>query len=92
VAEAGVIRIPDETGMKKVKAYVCLKPAYQASELLKSKIIAYVENRLAPESAPKDIEFCTSLPKTRSGKILRRVFKAWEWGLPTGNIAALKDE
>ena len=92
VAEAGVIRFPDETGIKKVKAYVCLKPAYQPNDLLKAKIIAYVENRLSPESAPKDIEFCASLPKTSSGKILRRVLKAWEWGLPTGNIAALKDE
>jgi acetyl-CoA synthetase len=92
IAEAAVIRIPDETGLKKVKAYVCLKPNYQSTDLIKSKIMAYVENRLAPESAPREIEFCSSLPKTRSGKILRRVMKAWEWGLPTGNILALKDE
>ena len=92
IAEAGVIRIPDETGVKKVKAYVCLKPAYQPTELLRAKIISYVENRLSPETAPREMEFCDSLPKTGSGKILRRVLKAWEWGLPTGNIAALKDE
>ena len=92
IAEAGVIRIPDETGVKKVKAFVCLKPAYQPTDILKAKIIAYVENQLSPETAPREIEFCASLPKTSSGKILRRVLKAWEWGLPTGNIAALKDE
>ncbi len=92
IAEAGVIRVPDATGVKKVKAFVCLKPTYQPTELLKSKIIAYVENRLQPESAPKEISFCESLPKTKSGKILRRVLKAWEWGLPTGNIASLRDE
>lgn len=92
IAEAGVIRIPDETGVKKVKAYVCLKTAYQPTELLRAKIISYVENRLSPETAPREIEFCDSLPKSGSGKILRRVLKAWEWGMPTGNIAALKDE
>jgi acetyl-CoA synthetase len=92
IAEAGVIRIPDETGVKKVKAFVCLKPAYQPTDILKAKIISYVENQLSPETAPRGIEFCDSLPKTSSGKILRRVLKAWEWGLPTGNIAALKDE
>jgi acetyl-CoA synthetase len=92
IAEAGVIRIPDETGVKKVKAYVCLKPAYQPTDLLKTKIISYVENQLSPETSPREIEFCDNLPKTVSGKILRRVLKAWEWGLPTGNIAALKDE
>jgi acetyl-CoA synthetase len=92
IAEAGVIRVPDATGVKKVKAFVCLKTNYQPTELLKAKIIAYVENRLAPESAPGEIAFCAALPKTRSGKILRRVLKAWEWGLPTGNIASLRDE
>jgi acetyl-CoA synthetase len=92
VAEAGVIRIPDETGLKKVKAYVCLKPNYQPTELLRTKIISYVGNCLAPESAPREITFCESLPKSKSGKILRRVLKAWEWRLPTGDIEALKDE
>lgn len=92
IAEAGVIRVPDATGVKKVKAFVCLRPNYKPTELLKSKIIAYVESRLQPESAPKEITFCASLPKTKSGKILRRVLKAWEWGLPTGNIASLRDE
>ena len=92
IEDAGVIRIPDTTGVKTVKAFVCLKPSYQPTELLKSKIIAYVENRLSPETAPREITFCASLPKSRSGKILRRVLKAWEWGLPTGNIASLRDE
>jgi acetyl-CoA synthetase len=92
IAEAGVIRVPDESGVKRVKAFVCLKPAYQPTDLLKTKIIAYVQNQLSPESAPGEITFCETLPKTKSGKILRRVLKAWEWGLPTGNIASLKDE
>jgi acetyl-CoA synthetase len=92
VAEAGVIRVPNEAGIKTIKAYVCLKSRYQPSNQLKKKIMAYVENCLSPGISPKEIEFCDSLPKTKSGKVLRRVLKAWELGLPTGNIAKLRDE
>jgi acetyl-CoA synthetase len=89
VAEAGVVRVPDIDKAKKVKAFISLKPNYKPSDLLKKKILAYVRNNLSPDTVPRNIEFCESLPKDKDGKILRRVLKAWELGLPTGNIASL---
>jgi acetyl-CoA synthetase len=92
VAEAGVIRVPEVERTKRIKAYVALKAGYQPSPMLKGKIMAYVRNSLSPDIVPWDIEFRASLPKSSSGAILRRVLKAWDLGLPTGNISALADE
>lgn len=89
VADAGVIRVPDLDRAKRIKAFVSLQTNYKPSELLKKKIITYVRNHLSPDIVPRDIEFCESLPKGKDGKILRRVLKAWELGLPTGNISSL---
>ena len=92
VAEAGVIRVPDVDRAKRIKAFVSLKPNYKPSELLKKKIIAYVRNNLSPDIVPRDIEFREDLPKGKDGVILRRVLKAWELGLPTGNISSLSSD
>ncbi len=92
VAEAGVIRVPDMDRTKRIKAFVSLKESYNPSERLKSKIISYVRNNLSPDIVPRDIEFCEDLPKDKNGVILRRVLKAWDLGLPIGDIASLANE
>ncbi|TCS83211.1 acetate--CoA ligase [Tepidibacillus fermentans] len=90
VAEAGVIGVPDEVRGEVIKAYVTLKNGVQQSELLKEDIRLFVKQNLAAHTAPKFIEFRDSLPKTRSGKIMRRVLKAWELGLPTGDLSTIE--
>lgn len=92
VAQAGVIRVPDMDRTKRIKAFVSLKPSYQPSEMLKNKIITYVRNNLSPDIVPRDIEFREDLPKDKDGVILRRVLKAWDLGLPTGNISSLPND
>ena len=58
---------------------------------LKEEIRLFVKTGLAAHAAPREIEFCEKLPKTRSGKIMRRVLKAWELGLPTGDLSTMED-
>ncbi len=77
---------------KSIKAFVSLKPDYSPSELLKKKITAYVRNNLSPDIVPRDIEFHENLPKGKDGAILHRVLKAWDLGLPTGNIPSLSSD
>ena len=90
VAEAGVIGVPDETAGEIVKAFVALKPGHKASEDLRLDLTAHARKRLGPAVAPKEIEFRENLPKTRSGKIMRRLLKARELGLPEGDISTLE--
>ena len=92
VAEAGVIGIPDETVGEIVKAYVALKPGFAASDALRLDLIGHARKRLGPAVAPKDILFRTNLPKTRSGKIMRRLLKARELGLAEGDISTLESD
>lgn len=92
VAEVGVIGIPDETAGEVVKAFVALKDFVQQSELLRKELLGYARKRLGPAVAPKDIAFRKNLPKTRSGKIMRRLLKARELGLPEGDISTLESE
>jgi acetyl-CoA synthetase len=89
VAEAGVIRVAGKDKLKKIKAFISLESNYKPSELIKRKIMTYVQNNLSADTAPTEIEFCKNLPMSKDGQILRRVLKAWEMGLPTGDIAAL---
>lgn len=89
VAEAGVIGKPDPVAMEIVKAFVSLKQGFQASEELKLDIIGFARKRLGSVIAPKEIDFLPDLPKTRSGKIMRRLLKARELGLPEGDISTL---
>jgi len=92
VAEAGVIGIPDSAAGEVVKAYVALKPGYEPSEGLRKELLGHARKRLGPAVAPKDIAFRQNLPKTRSGKIMRRLLKARELGLPEGDISTLESE
>ncbi|WP_342240818.1 acetate--CoA ligase [Inquilinus sp. OTU3971] len=92
VAEAGVIGIPDPTVGEVVKAFVALKPGTEPSEALRKELLGHARKRLGPAVAPKDIAFRLNLPKTRSGKIMRRLLKARELGLPEGDISTLESE
>ncbi len=92
VAEAGVIGIPDPTIGEVVKAYVALKDGFKPSEALRKELLGHARQRLGPAVAPKDIAFRQNLPKTRSGKIMRRLLKARELGLPEGDISTLESE
>ncbi len=90
VAEAGVIGKPDAMVGEVVKAFVSLKDGYEASEALRRDLLAFARVRLGAVVAPKEIEFLPSLPKTRSGKIMRRLLKARELGLPEGDTSTLE--
>ena len=92
IAEAGVIGIPDETAGEVVKAYVALNPGFQPSEELERDIRGHARKRLGPAVAPREIVFRKTLPKTRSGKIMRRLLKARELGLPEGDISTLESD
>jgi acetyl-CoA synthetase len=92
VAEAGVIGIPEPTSGEMVKAFVALKDGFEATEALRKELLGHARQRLGPAIAPKDIAFRQNLPKTRSGKIMRRLLKARELGLPVGDISTLESE
>jgi acetyl-CoA synthetase len=92
VAEAAVIGLPDETAGQIVKAYVALKPGREQTEALRLDILGHARKRLGPAVAPKEIAFRQNLPKTRSGKIMRRLLKARELGLPEGDISTLESD
>jgi len=91
VAEAGVIGKPDELRGEIVKAFITLRPGYAPSDELKDEITHFVRTRLAYYAYPREIEFVSSLPKTRSGKIMRRVLKAKELGQPLGDLSTLEE-
>jgi len=90
VAEAGVIGKPDPVVGEIVKAFVSLKKGFAPSEALKMELLGHARKRLGAAVAPKEIQFESSLPKTRSGKIMRRLLKARELGLPEGDLSTLE--
>jgi acetyl-CoA synthetase len=90
VAEAGVIGKPDPLIGEVVKAFVSLKRGHEPSEALRSELLGFARTRLGPAVAPREIDFRDSVPKTRSGKIMRRLLKARELGLPEGDISTLE--
>jgi acetyl-CoA synthetase len=90
VAEVGVIGKPDPVAMEIVKAFVALKPGYKGDDALRRDLLAHARRRLGAAVAPKEIEFTADLPKTRSGKIMRRLLKARELGLPEGDTSTLE--
>ena len=92
VAEVGVIGVPDETAGEIVKAFVALKSGFEASDDLRLELVGHARKRLGPAVAPKEIAFRDDLPKTRSGKIMRRLLKARELGLPEGDISTLESD
>ena len=89
VAEAGAIGKPDPVVGETVKAYVSLKDGVTASEDLRLDLLAFARNRLGPALAPREIAFCPDLPKTRNGKIVRRLLRARELGLTDSNPTSL---
>ncbi|MDW5562209.1 MAG: acetate--CoA ligase [Methanomassiliicoccus sp.] len=91
VAEAGVIGKPDELRGEIVKAFITLRPGHAPSDQLKEDITKFVKTRLAYYAYPREIEFVDTLPKTRSGKIMRRVLKAKELGQPLGDLTMLDE-
>jgi len=91
VVEAGVIGKPDDVRGEIIKAFVVLKAGSQPSEELKIELSEYVKKHLAGHAYPREIEFIDKLPKTRSGKIMRRILKAKEMGLPIGDTSTLEE-
>lgn len=92
VVEAGVIGKPDPMIGEVVKAFVALRPGYQPDEALRRELLGHARRRLGAVVAPKEIDFRANLPKTRSGKIMRRLLKAREMGLPEGDISTLESD
>lgn len=90
VAEAAVIGKPEAMIGELVKAFIVLKPNFSGDENLKMDIIAFARKKSGTALAPKEISFIDSLPKTKSGKILRRLLKAREMGLPEGDTSTLE--
>ncbi len=90
VAEAGVIGVPDPMAGEIVKAFVTLVPGIDADDGLILELIGHGRKKLGSAVAPKKIEIVESLPHTRSGKIMRRLLKARELGLPEGDTSTLE--
>ncbi len=90
VAEAGVIGKPHPERGEIIKAFITLNPGYTESAELLEDIRIFVKTELAAHAAPREIEVRDSIPKTRSGKIMRRLLKSWELGLPTGDTSTLE--
>lgn len=91
VVEAGVIGKPDKVRGEIIKAFVVLKPGVEGTEELKKDIATFVKKHLAGHAYPRELEFIDKLPKTRSGKIMRRVLKAKELNLPQGDVSTLEE-
>jgi acetyl-CoA synthetase len=92
VAESAVVSKPDPINLEVVKAFVTLKPGFTASKDLDLEIMNFVRKKLSPLAMPQEIEFVDSLPKTRSGKIMRRILHAREWGEEIGDTSTLEND
>jgi len=91
VIEAGVIGKPDEVRGEIIKAFIVVKPEVPKTEETKKHIMQFVKQHLAAHAYPREIEFIEKLPKTRSGKIMRRLLKAHELGLAEGDTSTLEE-
>ncbi len=92
VAESAAVAKPDPINMEVVKAFVTLKPGFSPSDDLELEIINQIRKHLSPLAMPQEIEFVAQLPKTRSGKIMRRVLRAQEFGEPVGDLSTLEND
>ncbi len=91
VVEAGVIGKPDKIRGEIIKAFVVLKPGVKGTDKLKEALAMHVKKHLAGHAYPKEVAFIDKLPKTRSGKIMRRILKAKEMGQPIGDTSTLEE-
>ena len=92
VAESAAVAKPDPVNMEVVKAFVALKPGFTPGPDLELEIMNFVRKRLSPIAMPQEIAFVASLPRNRSGKIVRRVLRAAEWGEPVGDLSTLMED
>ena len=92
IAESAVVAKPDEVNMEVVKAFVTLNPGYEIDDMLELNIMNFIRKKLSPLAMPQEIEYVDSLPKTRSGKIMRRLLHAKEWGEDIGDTSGLDDD
>jgi acetyl-CoA synthetase len=92
VAESAAVAKPDPVNMEVVKAFVVLKPGFAPSDDLELEIMNVLRRKLSPLAMPQEIEFTAALPKTRSGKIVRRVLRAREFDEPLGDLSTLMEE
>jgi acetyl-CoA synthetase len=91
VAESAAVSKPDPTYGEVVKTFIVLRPGHEGSDELKLDIMNFVRKHLSPVAMPHAIDFVDKLPKTRSGKIVRRMLRAQEWGEPVGDLSSLDD-
>ncbi|MEO7022230.1 MAG: acetate--CoA ligase [Ktedonobacteraceae bacterium] len=89
IAEAAAIGKPDDLKGERVKVFLIVKAGFEASDELAKELKLHVRTTVGPLAVPDELEFVPSLPKTRSGKIMRRVIRARELGEPTGDISTL---
>ncbi|MBI5645825.1 MAG: acetate--CoA ligase [Ignavibacteriae bacterium] len=92
VAESAAVGKPDPVNMEVVKAFIALKPGHEPGKLLELDIMNFIRKKLSPLAMPQEIEFVPTLPRTRSGKIMRRVLRAKEWGEEIGDISTLEND
>lgn len=92
IVESAAVGKPDSVNMEVVKAFVALKPGFKPDADLELNIINFIRKKLSPLAMPQEIEFVKSLPKTRSGKIMRRLLRAKEWGEEIGDTSTLEDD
>ena len=92
VAESAAVGKPDPLNMEVVKAFIALKPGFEPSSDLEMEIMNFIRKKLSPLAMPQEIEFMASMPKTRSGKIMRRMLRAKEWGEEIGDISTLEND
>ena len=90
VVEAGVIGVPDEMAGQRIKAFVVLARGVEPDPTLTRELLGFARKRLGPAVAPKEIEIRDALPHTRSGKVMRRLLRARELGLPEGDLSTLE--
>ena len=92
VAESAAVGKPDPVNMEVVKAFIALKPGFEQSDDMELDIMNFIRKKLSPLAMPQEIEFVPSLPKTRSGKIMRRLLRAKEWGEEIGDTSTLEND
>src|ERR1035437_4736099 len=92
VGESAVVAKPDEANMEVVKAFITLKPGFIPSKDLELEIMNFIRKKLSSLAMPQEIEYMDKLPKTRSGKIMRRLLHAKEWGEEIGDISTLEND